>query len=292
MFSAVWRDPAGQTRSARVRGIDVSRSGIRIECPEEIPLATEVFLQAEKYQVMGNAFVRHCSRRGASYSIGLEFSAEMKNSITLPAEDAIDYYEVLQISPNAEVETIHRVYRIMAARFHPDNPETRDPERFLLLKRAYQTLIDPEQRARYDTLRQCRASEPYAIFELKDFVDGVSGEMNRRLGVLALLYNQMRASENETGLSLLDLERRMLLPREYLHFTLWYLKSKGYVAFGQNSDYLLTATGADYVESNSGQNEIVSKLLNGPTSWHEPFAHTPGADVPRLAPAARSAATA
>ena len=31
-----------------------------------------------------------------------------------------DYYEVLQISRKADIETIHRVYRMMATRFHPD----------------------------------------------------------------------------------------------------------------------------------------------------------------------------
>jgi curved DNA-binding protein CbpA len=38
-----------------------------------------------------------------------------------PAE-AVDYYEFLQISPNADADTIHRVYRFLAARLHPDNP--------------------------------------------------------------------------------------------------------------------------------------------------------------------------
>jgi DnaJ-domain-containing protein 1 len=33
---------------------------------------------------------------------------------------ALDYYKVLQISPNAEPETVHRVYRLLAQRLHPD----------------------------------------------------------------------------------------------------------------------------------------------------------------------------
>lgn len=32
----------------------------------------------------------------------------------------LDYYEVLQISPNAEPEKVHRVYRLPAQRLHPD----------------------------------------------------------------------------------------------------------------------------------------------------------------------------
>lgn len=33
-----------------------------------------------------------------------------------------DHYEALQISQNAEPETISRVFRLFAQRFHPDNP--------------------------------------------------------------------------------------------------------------------------------------------------------------------------
>jgi curved DNA-binding protein len=61
-----------------------------------------------------------------------------------------DYYEFLQISPNAEAETIHRVYRFLAARLHPDNPETGDAEKFFLLKQAYDVLSKPALRAEYD----------------------------------------------------------------------------------------------------------------------------------------------
>src|ERR1035441_1117267 len=104
-----------------------------------------------------------------------------------------DYYEALQISRNADIETIHRVYRIMAARFHPDNPRTGNTETFLLLKRAYEVLTDAEERAKYDLARQIEDEGPLPIFELQDFVYGLKGETNRRLGVLELLSNRRRA---------------------------------------------------------------------------------------------------
>jgi DnaJ-class molecular chaperone len=47
------------------------------------------------------------------------------------------YYEVLQISRKADMETIHRVYGMMATRFHPHNPKTGSTETLRLLKRAY-----------------------------------------------------------------------------------------------------------------------------------------------------------
>ena len=66
----------------------------------------------------------------------------------MPTESELtDYYELLQISPNAEPETIHRVYRLLAQRFHPDNRDTGNTERFHQLSEAYQVLSDPERRA-------------------------------------------------------------------------------------------------------------------------------------------------
>ena len=41
----------------------------------------------------------------------------------------VDHYDLLQISSQANSDTIHRVYRFLASRFHPDNPESGDAER-------------------------------------------------------------------------------------------------------------------------------------------------------------------
>ena len=66
------------------------------------------------------------------------------------ASETPDYYEILQISRKADSQTIHRVFRIMAARFHPDNPETGDVDQFLRMKRAYGVLSDPSRRRAYN----------------------------------------------------------------------------------------------------------------------------------------------
>jgi hypothetical protein len=261
MFAVAWQDAGGRTKTARVRGVNVSKSGVRVEASEEIKPGATVTLQAERHALTGEATVRHCSRCGSGYVIGLEFSEQTKRSVQLPLGDAIDYYEVLQVSRNAEPETIHRVYRIMAARFHPDNPETGDTERFLLLNEAFETLSDPEQRARYDASIRTGESAPLPVFELKEFVDGIEGEANRRLGILCLLYNQRRRDGEHPGLSLLDLERLMWFPREYLSFAVWYLKDRGYVLMGDNSDFVLTSAGVDFVEANSPRHTVLHKLL-------------------------------
>lgn len=178
-----------------------------------------------------------------------------------------DYYEVLQISRNADIETIHRVYRMMAARFHPDNPRTGDTELFLRLKHAYEVLSDTGRRARYDACHQLEQEAPLPIFELKDFVHGLRGEMNRRMGVLSLLYNRRRADEDHPGLSVMDLEKRMAFPREHLNFALWYLRAKGYVRQEDNSDCGITAAGIDFIESHSSHDDLVKRLIHaGPAT--------------------------
>jgi curved DNA-binding protein CbpA len=173
----------------------------------------------------------------------------------------LDYYEVLQINRNADTETVRRVYRFMAARFHPDNRKTGDVERFLLLRQAYEVLSDPERREQYDAKSAAADSEPLDVFELQDFIDGAEGEINRRLGVLSILYYRRRRNEARPCLSLRDLERRIALPREYLDFTLWYLRAKGYVKAEDNSDFSLTAAGVDYLGSASSHNQIARELM-------------------------------
>ena len=173
----------------------------------------------------------------------------------------LDYYEFLQISPNAEPGTIHRVYRFLAGRLHPDNPETGDAEKFFLLKQAYDVLSDRNRRAEYDATRKKDAPDAVPLSTTIDFMDDMEGELNRRLAVLALLYIQRRTNPYTPEVSLLDVERRMGFPRDYLEFTSWYLRNKGYITRADNSDFTLTADGVDFVESQRVNIPILNKLL-------------------------------
>jgi len=256
-----WKDGSGHARSLRASGVDISESGVRIETNEPVEPGSRVYLSAESYGVSGSASIRHCSRHGNKYVLGLEFDTGQQNTKCQEGEDQVDYYEVLQISPNAETETIHRVFRILAARYHPDNPESGNNERFLLLSEAYAALSDPDKRRAYDSIRQGRQSEPMAVFGLKEFVDDVEGEANRRMGVLCLLYQRRRMNPEHPGISLLDLESLMSFPREHLMFTTWFLKDMEFVQMLPNSDYAITAQGARFVESNVPSNPVLHKLL-------------------------------
>src|SRR6266480_5123112 len=68
----------------------------------------------------------------------------------MEASKVTDYYEILEISPNANSETIDRVFRYLAQRYHPDNRDTGDNLRFTEIMQAYNTLREPVKRAQYD----------------------------------------------------------------------------------------------------------------------------------------------
>jgi curved DNA-binding protein len=173
----------------------------------------------------------------------------------------VDYYELMQISPNAEPETIKRVYRLLAARYHPDNSETADYDRFVLLNDAHRILSDPSARAAYDLTYRAKQDEPLNIFNLKEFAVGIDGESNRRMGILCLLYTRRRSNDEKPGMSLLEFESLMSFPREHLMFTVWYLQSKGLIQRGEESDYAITAEGVDHVEQHMPNNTVLYLLL-------------------------------
>jgi curved DNA-binding protein len=173
----------------------------------------------------------------------------------------LDYYEFLQISPNADSDTIHRVYRFLATRLHPDNPRSGDPELFHLLKTAYDVLASPESRAEYDASRKREPMETAAWSKSIDFMDTLEGELNRRLAVLAVLYSRRRTNPGNPEVPLIEIEVRMGFPRDYLDFTTWYLVKKGYVAKADNSAFTLTAEGVDFVESHRASMPILNKML-------------------------------
>jgi curved DNA-binding protein CbpA len=165
----------------------------------------------------------------------------------MPLEE--DFYEVLRISPRADEDTIDRVYRTLADRFHPDNPSTGDAEAYLRVTEAFETLSSPERRSHYDEQRE--RSQTVARFRLRarDFFDGVLGEQNRRLAVLCLLYRRRLSSHESPGRTLLDLEQLTGCTREELNSVLWYMCEKQWVKFGELTEYTITSDGFDVVES-------------------------------------------
>ena len=170
----------------------------------------------------------------------------------------IDYYEVLKVSPSADTETIQHIFKLLEARLSPDNRVCGDAEKFRLVKDACETLCDAQKRSKYDAERASQAGQTSSHgLNFDNFAASVEGEINRRIGILCLLYESRRANEDKPGLSIMILEKSLGVSAEQLAFAVWYLKNKLYVTSGQSSDMVITSEGMDYLES------LLPKVVSG-----------------------------
>lgn len=184
----------------------------------------------------------------------------------MPDQRTVDYYEVLQVNPTAELDTIHRVYRLLAQRFHPDNKETGSESRFREISEAYAVLSNPEKRARHDvTYQQHRQARWRLVSAGQKAENDFELEHVARLTVLEALYTKRRLEPGDPGIFSRDLEELTGRPREHLEFTIWYLGQKKFVTRDDNSRLLLTADGVDFLERNYETN-LQRKRLAASTS--------------------------
>jgi hypothetical protein len=122
------------------------------------------------------AGVRWCVRKpDGTFRAGLEI---LDSCSTLP----LDCYEVMQLIPNADLYTISRVYRMLASRYHPDNGETGNSEKFLRLSEAYRILSDPEKRAKFDAGYRDAVRLRTKIFDQAPAPKGSEEDARKRIG--------------------------------------------------------------------------------------------------------------
>jgi hypothetical protein len=158
-----------------------------------------------------------------------------------------DHYEVLQVSPRADHETIQRVFRHLAKRFHPDNTESGDPERFKLVMEAFRVLSQPKLRAQYDAEYEQVRETRWRIFDQETSGNDVAADRRVRVAALSLLYSSRRNDPDRPGVGVVELERLLGCPEEHMKFHLWYLRENGWIQRTENGTFAITATGVDRV---------------------------------------------
>lgn len=247
-------------REVAVTLLDSSDGGVRIGVTRPLGVGSVVFFPRE--QPSGklrqwSARVTWCAvTSDGGYAAGLHLVAPSEPGGTQSdtgtgkkADDAVpDYYEVLQLNSKADPDTVHRVYRLLAQRFHPDNPDTGNQDTFRKLLEAYRVLSDPEQRAAYDVKHGSQNAQRWKIFDQSHALQGRVTEKRKREGILAVLYTRRVNEPAQPAMTLMEIEDLLGCPREHLEFSLWFLKEKGYILKGDNARYSITANGAEEAE--------------------------------------------
>ena len=115
----------------------------------------------------------------------------------------MDFYIVLGLERAASVGDIKRAYKRLARRYHPDiNPGDRlAAAQFRQIAEAYETLIDPDRRRRYDTTGSATPpAEPSPFgFEGFDFSVSVSGSAASTFGDLFADVLDQRETRRHEG---------------------------------------------------------------------------------------------
>jgi curved DNA-binding protein CbpA len=171
----------------------------------------------------------------------------------------VDHYEILQISPNADQETVRRVYRIQAQRFHPDNLDTGDAEKFRLLADAYEVLNNPRSRASYDAEYRRRGRAAQEAFVVPP-ASNPQDEVQRREQILRLLYRKRQAHPDQPNLGLRELETLLGTPKQHLEFSLWYLKESGYLTRSDSARHTITLKGVELIDAMNQRPDGPSRL--------------------------------
>jgi predicted transcriptional regulator len=172
-----------------------------------------------------------------------------------------DHYEVLQVSPRADHETIQRVFRHLAKRFHPDNTESGDPERFKVVMEAFRVLSQPKLRAKYDVAYEQVREVRWRIFDQETSANDVTADRRIRAAALSLLYAARRNDPDRPGIGVVELERLLGCPEEHMKFHLWYLKENGLIQRTESGAFAITATGVDEVLALDGPTKPGMPLL-------------------------------
>ena len=158
----------------------------------------------------------------------------------------VDYYEILEASPNANSETIERLFRHFAKHLHPDVAVSGDIHKFTLLVEAYETLKDPNSRAVYDNLYERQAKQNSSLIEDAGCVDSDSVQRHK---ILSLLYAKRRRDMKEPGIASTTLEKLVNCPEEVMNFHLWYFREKDWIQREDSGLLSITARGVDKIEA-------------------------------------------
>ena len=161
-------------------------------------------------------------------------------------KEFVDYYEMLQASPNASLDTIERLFRYLAKQLHPDVAEGGDVQKFSTLIEGFEKLRDPAARAAYDAEydRQKRA-----VVQLVENANCLDSDSVQRHKMLTLLYAKRRQDMRAPGIGDTTLEQLVGCPPEVMNFHLWFFKEKGWIQREESGMLSITAEGVDKIEA-------------------------------------------
>lgn len=164
------------------------------------------------------------------------------------SEDA-DFYEILQVSRSADTDTIHRIFHVLAQRYHPDNRETGNDHLFRQVVEAHGVLSNHERRAAFDVRLMGQEKGRLKIFDSIESTQGVQAEIRKRKGILRVLYTKRLNDPHQPAMRGREFVELLGCPAEHLEFSLWFLRETKLILRADNNQFEITSQGVEAFES-------------------------------------------
>ena len=178
----------------------------------------------------------------------------------------IDYYAVLQVDPDCSARALEMAYRHLAKIYHPDHPETADPQRFTSITEAYSLLRRPDKRAGYDALYARQTGHNFAPRETRRTESMAAlSDAHMHASILMFLYRKRRENARHPGAGAYDILRTLECSDDSFEFHAWYLRKKGYIEQTEDGQYAITVEGVDHVITQAEAAERTLRL----TQWDD-----------------------
>jgi curved DNA-binding protein len=180
----------------------------------------------------------------------------------------VDYYDILQVSPDCDAKTLESAYHSLAKTSHPDHTGSEETTRFNEVTAAFRILRNPKRRAEYDTLYASHNKKEWFEFRPANAVGidekAAIDDAEDHAKVLMFLYKQRRENAQNAGVVGFYLQELLDCSDEHFDFHKWYLKEKGFISITEQGTLAITIQGVDHVISMSRTTEKEKLLIAKP----------------------------
>ena len=176
----------------------------------------------------------------------------------------VDYYKVLQVSPDCDARGLEAAYRLLAKMYHPDHAATANVTKFNEVIEAYKALRNPEQRAQYNLVYATLTGFKFNADEEADGEQTAYDDADAHSKILLFLYQRRRENAQDAGVGRYFVQKMLNCSDAHFEFHLWYLKAKSLIEITEHGTLAITIDGVDHVISMS-RTAMKEKLLIGRT---------------------------
>lgn len=176
----------------------------------------------------------------------------------------IDYYNILQVSPDCDAKVLESAYRFLAKKHHPDRSGSASSTKFNEVIEAYKVLRNPEQRAEYNLLYAQHNWQDWSKFHSSNEAEveekSALNDADDHARILLFLYKRRREHAQNAGIAGFYIQEMLDCSDEHFEFHQWYLKEKGFIVVTEHGSLAITIQGVDHVISMS-RTTSAEKLL-------------------------------